>query len=236
MSTLKINHLTLTKADGKPLLGPLSLEIEAGEITTLMGVSGVGKSTVLNWLIGAPQPMFSIEGDAWLCDQQVDQLPTEQRRIGILFQDDLLFPHFSVGDNLSYALPATSKGKTARRKVIDTELANAGLEGFYDRDPATLSGGQRARVSLLRALMAEPKALLMDEPFSKLDSTLRKQFRGFVYERIRERQIPALLVTHDAEDVPEGGNVIELLPAGDNTSNQHSTTDFRTPNNPIPEA
>lgn len=218
MRTLSIKNLNITKADGAPLLGPLTFDIEPGQVMTLMGVSGVGKSTVLNWLIGAPQPMFKISGEAWLCDQKndplrVDQLPTEQRRIGILFQDDLLFPHFSVGDNLAYALPATTKGKKARQETIKEVLTSAGLSGFYDRDPATLSGGQRARISLLRALIAEPQALLMDEPFSKLDSTLRQQFRSFVYERITERKIPTLLVTHDAEDIPLDGKVLELQEA-----------------------
>ena len=210
MRTLSIKQLKLTKVDGTPLLGPLNFNIEPGQVMTLMGVSGAGKSTVLNWLIGAPQPMFSVEGEAWLCDQRIDLLPTEQRRIGILFQDDLLFPHFSVGDNLAYALPAETRGRLARRQAIEDALDKAGLSSFYDRDPATLSGGQRARVSLLRALIAEPQALLMDEPFSKLDSTLRQQFRRFVYERISERKIPTLLVTHDAEDIPEGGKVLEL--------------------------
>ena len=210
MKTLSIKNLTITKIDGTPLLGPLTFDIKPGQVMTLMGVSGVGKSTVLNWLIGAPQPMFRVEGEAWLGDQRVDQLPTEQRRIGILFQDDLLFPHFSVGDNLAYALPAETKGKKARHQAIEAVLNSAGLSGFYDRDPATLSGGQRARISLLRALIAEPQALLMDEPFSKLDSTLRQQFRSFVYERIIERKIPTLLVTHDAEDIPQDGKVLEL--------------------------
>lgn len=210
MKVLSIKNLTITKADDTALLGPLAFDIKPGQVMTLMGVSGVGKSTVLNWLIGAPQPMFRVKGEAWLGDQRVDQLPTEQRRIGILFQDDLLFPHFSVGDNLAFALPTETKGKKARHQVIKEVLNSAGLSGFYDRDPATLSGGQRARVSLLRALIAEPQALLMDEPFSKLDSTLRQQFRSFVYERISERKIPTLLVTHDAEDIPEDGKVLEL--------------------------
>lgn len=218
MNTLSIKNLKLTKLDGTPLLGPLSFDIKPGQVMTLMGVSGVGKSTVLNWLIGAPQPMFMVEGEAWLDGLRVDTLPTEQRRIGILFQDDLLFPHFSVGDNLAYALPATTKGRAARQQVINDVLDNAGLTGFYDRDPATLSGGQRARVSLLRALIAEPQALLMDEPFSKLDSTLRQQFRGFVYERINARKIPTLLVTHDAEDIPADGNIIELHAAETTTT------------------
>lgn len=218
MRTLSIKDLKLTRLDGTALLGPLSLEIQPGQVMTLMGVSGVGKSTVLNWLIGAPQPMFTVEGEAWLCDQRVDQLPTEQRRIGILFQDDLLFPHLSVGDNLAYALSAETKGKKARQQAIKEVLNSAGLDGFYDRDPATLSGGQRARVSLLRALIAEPQALLMDEPFSKLDSTLRQQFRSFVYERINERKIPTLLVTHDAQDIPEGGKVLELHAANNSAT------------------
>lgn len=222
MRTLSIKNLKLTKRDGTPLLGPLNFDIAPGEVMTLMGVSGVGKSTVLNWLIGAPQPMFTVEGEAWLCDKRVDLLPTEQRRIGILFQEDLLFPHFNVGDNLAYALPATTKGRKARQKAIEEVLTSAGLSDFYDRDPATLSGGQRARVSLLRALIAEPQALLMDEPFSKLDSTLRQQFRRFVYERIEERKIPTLLVTHDAEDIPEGGNVLELHASGVSETVHHT--------------
>ena len=89
-------------------------------------------------------------------------------------------------------------------------LADVGLAGFFERDPATLSGGQRARVSVLRALLAEPDVLLLDEPFAKLDAVLREQFRSFVFERIARLAIPALLVTHDPDDVPAGGRVIEI--------------------------
>lgn len=210
MKTLTVKQLKIYRKDGSQLLGPMDFSIAPGEIMTLMGVSGVGKSTVLNWLIGAPQPMFDVVGEAWLGEHRIDTLATEKRRIGILFQDDLLFPHFSVGDNLAYALPAQTKGKVARRQSIHSVLNSAGLDGFYDRDPATLSGGQRARVSLLRALIAEPDALLMDEPFSKLDTTLRQQFRQFVYDRVKARQIPTLLVTHDAGDIPKHGKVVEL--------------------------
>jgi len=210
---LSINHLATKKEQGSRLIGPLNFDIKPGEILTLMGQSGVGKSTVLNWLIGAAQPTFTVEGEANLGDIRIDLLPTEKRRVGILFQEDLLFPHFSVGDNLAYALPAEVTGKKARRTAIDAILDEAGLGGFYDRDPSTLSGGQRARVSLLRALVAEPQALLMDEPFSKLDATLREQFRQFVYKRVKAREIPTLLVTHDEEDIPEGGQVLKLLGA-----------------------
>ncbi|WP_022950888.1 ATP-binding cassette domain-containing protein [Leucothrix mucor] len=210
MNMLSVKQLIIRRNEGEILIGPLNFDIAAGEVMTLMGASGVGKSTVLNWLIGARQPMFTISGEAWLDGKNIDQLPTEQRRVGILFQEDLLFPHFSVGDNLAYALPAHIKGRKARRAAVEEVLDSVQLGAFHDRDPATLSGGQRARVSLLRTLLAEPQALLMDEPFSKLDAELRQQFRQFVYDRVTERKIPTLLVTHDAEDVPAGGRVLEL--------------------------
>jgi putative thiamine transport system ATP-binding protein len=210
MNMLSVKQLIIRRNEGEILIGPLNFDIAAGEVMTLMGASGVGKSTVLNWLIGARQPMFTISGEAWLDGKNIDQLPTEQRRVGILFQEDLLFPHFSVGDNLAYALPAHIKGRKARRAAVEEVLDSVQLGAFHDRDPATLSGGQRARVSLLRTLLAEPQALLMDEPFSKLDAELRQQFRQFVYDRVTERKIPTLLVTHDAEDVPVGGRVLEL--------------------------
>jgi putative thiamine transport system ATP-binding protein len=210
MNMLSVKQLIIRRNEGEILIGPLNFDIAAGEVMTLMGASGVGKSTVLNWLIGARQPMFTITGEAWLDGKNIDQLPTEQRRVGILFQEDLLFPHFSVGDNLAYALPAHIKGRKARRAAVEEVLDSVQLGAFHDRDPATLSGGQRARVSLLRTLLAEPQALLMDEPFSKLDAELRQQFRQFVYDRVTERKIPTLLVTHDAEDVPVGGRVLEL--------------------------
>ena len=213
VKNLTINHLVTKGNVNSRLLGPLDFDIKPGEILTLMGPSGVGKSTVLNWLIGAAQPTFNVQGEAILGDTRIDLLPTEKRRVGILFQEDLLFPHFNVGENLAYALPAEVRGKSARRAAIENILEESGLGGFCDRDPSTLSGGQRARISLLRTLVAEPKALLMDEPFSKLDTALRQQFRQFVYERVQAREIPTMLVTHDAEDVPEGGDILELVGA-----------------------
>lgn len=191
------------------LIRNLSLQVNAGEVLTLMGASGVGKSTLLSWLIGALPSAFVASGQAYLNQQPIDQLPTEQRQIGILFQDDLLFPHLSVGGNLGFALPAKIKG--AERKLqIEAALAQASLTGFYRRDPSSLSGGQRARVSVLRALLAQPQALLLDEPFARLDTELRQQFRLFVFTQITELNIPAILVTHDQDDSPESGRIIRL--------------------------
>ena len=209
MKTLEIRHLSVARA-GQTLIGDLSLRVAGGDVFTLMGASGSGKSTILNWIIGAIDPVFSVSGELWLGGQRRDQLPIEARRIGILFQDDLLFPHLSVGQNLAFALPAPIKGRAVRRSLIERELADVGLAGFHDRDPATLSGGQKARISALRALLAAPEALVLDEPFSKLDAVLRGQFRAFVFDRIRELGIPTLLVTHDPADIPQAEMMIEL--------------------------
>jgi putative thiamine transport system ATP-binding protein len=206
---LKITNLTLSRGD-KLLFAGLSLAVDSGEIVTVAGVSGSGKSTLLNWMIGDLDPAFAATGELWLNDSRRDTLPIEARRIGILFQDDLLFPHLSVGQNLAFALPATFTGARARRQRVAQTLSEIGLVGFHDRDPSTLSGGQRARVSLMRTLLAEPQALLLDEPFSKLDAALRLQFRRFVFAQIERQRIPTLLVTHDPADVPPGGRVVEI--------------------------
>lgn len=212
MKTLEIKNLHVMKGR-QTLVADLSLTVAAGDVFTLMGASGSGKSTILNWIIGALDPVFSVSGELWLGGVRRDQLPIEARRIGILFQEDLLFPHLSVGQNLAFALPAAVKGRAARRRLVEQTLADVGLAGFHDRDPATLSGGQKARISALRALLAEPEALVLDEPFSKLDAVLRGQFRAFVFDRISQLGIPTLLVTHDPADIPQPESVIELCEA-----------------------
>ena len=209
MKRLEITNLNVSKA-GQALIAELNLSVAPGEVFTLMGASGSGKSTLLNWIVGALDPVFSVQGELWLNGVRRDTLPIEARRIGILFQDDLLFPHLSVGQNLAFALPARIQGRAERRRVIESVLADVGLSGFHDRDPGTLSGGQKARISVLRALLAEPEALLLDEPFSKLDAVLRGQFRAFVYDRISQLGIPTLLVTHDPADIPPDGIVVEI--------------------------
>ena len=141
--------------------------------------------------------------------RDITGLPANERRTGLLFQDPMLFPHMSVGENLLFAVHGGSS--QARRKLAEDALAEAGLEGLFDRDPATLSGGQRARVALMRVLLSQPRALLLDEPFSKLDAGMKSQIRQFVFREARERGLPVLLVTHDPQDAVEaGGQCIEL--------------------------
>jgi putative thiamine transport system ATP-binding protein len=174
-----------------------------------MGASGSGKSSLLAWIAGTLEtPPFEAEGRLALDGRDLTALPIQQRRIGLLFQDDLLFAHLRVIDNLLFALPTGPRAE--RVAAAEAALADAGLAGFGARWPSSLSGGQRSRVSLLRALLAAPHAILLDEPFSKLDATLRAQMREFTFATLRSRGVPAVLVTHDEADIPQGAQVIRL--------------------------
>lgn len=186
--------------------------INAGDVVTIMGPSGVGKSTLLAFVTGSLAPGFVGQGRVVLGGDDITDTPPHERHIGILFQDDLLFPHMSVGQNLAFGL-AKGGTRAERRRKIESELAKIGLAGFHDRDPATLSGGQASRVQLLRMLLSEPRALLLDEAFSSLDAGLRAQVRDMVFDRARALGLPVLMVTHDAEDArAAGGRIIELQP------------------------
>jgi putative thiamine transport system ATP-binding protein len=196
---------------GRTLIGPLSATVQPGECLTLMGPSGCGKSSLLAWMAGTLDPVFEAEGRVTVGDTDLGPLPPEARRVGILFQDDLLFPHLSVAGNLAFALPAAVRPASERRARIEQALADAGLAGFGERDPATLSGGQRARVALLRTLLAQPRALLLDEPFSKLDAPLRDELRRFVFEHARDSALPTVLVTHDEADAAAAGGALIRL-------------------------
>ena len=204
--SLKLDKLAITLG-GQPLV-KLDTEIAPGEVLTIMGPSGCGKSTALAALIGALPPAFGMSGRVVLDGRDITALPPHARRLGILFQDDVLFPHLSVAGNLGFGLP---KGVDDRAGRIEAALAEAGLAGMGGRDPATLSGGQRARVALLRCLLSEPRGLLLDEPFAKLDTELRGQIRAFVFERARAHGLPVILVTHDQQDArAAGGRVISV--------------------------
>jgi putative thiamine transport system ATP-binding protein len=175
-----------------------------------MGPSGSGKSSLLNWLIGSLPPAFSAFGAVLLDDVDISHLPIQARKLGILFQDDLLFPHLSVAENLAFGLPP-GLTRAEREARITAGLLKAELPGLGDRNPLSLSGGERARAALMRTLLAEPHALLLDEPFAKLDIALRERFRRLVFARAAARNLPVLIVSHDPADARAAeGPVINL--------------------------
>ena len=204
---LSLDRVTVTLS-GAALVRDLTLDIAPGDIVTLMGPSGAGKSTLLSFIAGDLPEVFTATGSVRLDGRDLSGLPPEKRGIGRLFQDDLLFPHLTIGENLLFGMPRGNRD--TRRATMLRALTDAGLAGFAERPPNTLSGGQRARVALMRALVAEPRAMLLDEPFNRLDAALRESFRSFVFAQIRQRAIPCLLVTHDRTDAPDGGRVLAL--------------------------
>ncbi len=198
---IKINGVSLLNIDEK---------IADGEILTLMGPSGCGKSTLINAICGFLPKGFSCEGEISLDGQNITDLPAEKRKLGVLFQDPLLFPHFDVKENIMFALPSGG-AKSERLEKAYQLLKNVNMQDYARRDVATLSGGQKARIALARTLASNPKALLLDEPFSKLDEKLRENVRQSVFEVIRGQNLPTLLVTHDKADAKAtNGKIITL--------------------------
>ncbi len=205
--SLRLRDVTL-ELHGQRLLH-LDETIASGEVLTVMGPSGSGKSTLLAWVAGFLSPGFHASGRVILDGEDITGRPAEQTRVGLLFQDPLLFPHLSVAGNVRFGIRGEKKARVA--KQVEDALASVGLFGFGDRDPATLSGGQRARVALLRLILSRPRAILLDEPFSKLDAPLRRELREVVFNHLRHQNVPAILVTHDRDDAEAaGGRMVSI--------------------------
>jgi len=188
------------------LIKDLSFEITNGSFGVVEGVSGIGKTTLLNFIAGlkVPQSGEIILNNKILSNDDEFVLP-EKRNIGYVFQDFALFPHINVKKNILFA----SKNKNSDFYSKVTEILK--LKSHLQKMPHELSGGLMQRVAICRALMMEPSLLILDEPFSKLDRKLRDYFRSFVFEHSRNRNLPVLLVTHDIEDAKAaGGAVIEI--------------------------
>jgi putative spermidine/putrescine transport system ATP-binding protein len=189
----------------------VSLSAERGEIVALLGPSGSGKTTVLRLVAGFEVPdagRIRVEGE------DVTELPPERRRFGMVFQHYALFPHMTVGENVAFGL--RSRGAAAaevRERVVET-LALAGLSGFEDRRVTEISGGQQQRVALARALAPNPRVLLLDEPLSNLDPTLRERTRRELKRAIRKVGITTLFVTHEQEEAFELGDRVAVLHRG----------------------
>ena len=183
----------------KPFIKNLNLKINNGNILCVFGKSGVGKSSLINVIAGITEDNLLFEGEIILNGKILNNIAIEKRKIGLLLQDGALFPHLTVEQNIFFGMNRKLKSKE-KLNVINENLKNANMEGFQNRYPHTLSGGQKARIACLRAILSEPKALLLDEPFSSLDPEHRNTFRKFVIDKVKESKIPCLLVTHDETD------------------------------------
>ena len=183
----------------KPFIKNLNLKIKNGNILCVFGKSGVGKSSLINIIAGTTEDNLLFEGEIILDGKILNNIPIEKRKIGLLLQEGALFPHLTVEQNIYFGMNRKLKSKE-KLFLIDENLKKANMDGFQNRYPHTLSGGQKARIACLRALLSEPKALLLDEPFSSLDPEHRNTFRNFVIDKVKESKIPCLIVTHDETD------------------------------------
>ncbi|MFY2508950.1 ATP-binding cassette domain-containing protein [Vibrio pectenicida] len=204
--TLSLENITIYKNNGEALLSDLAFSASSDEVICLMGPSGCGKSTLLSLIAGHMSPEFQYSGSIKLNGINLAQLEPHLRKVGILFQDDLLFPHLNIWQNLAFALPNNIKGEQRYQGAM-TALKKVELSQLAESFPDQISGGQRARISLVRMLLAQPKLALLDEPFSKLDKNLRIQFRDWVMAQLSQANIPTIMVTHDLDDIPKRGRV-----------------------------
>ena len=202
-ASLVLSNLEVTTAAGTPLVHPTNLDILPGHCAVVHGPSGSGKSTLLSAIAGVTASDLTVSGTVALAGQPISHLPTHRRRLGMLFQQAHLFPHLSVGQNIALTMTRwPGESRQDRRRRVDAWLEQMELGGMANRDPSTLSGGQKARVALARLLATEPRAVLLDEPFSALDPTLREATRHFIFRYLQAQCVPILLVTHDSGDVP----------------------------------
>ncbi|MEL7155603.1 MAG: ABC transporter ATP-binding protein [Actinomycetota bacterium] len=207
---LRIDGLFHRYGNGPEVLADVALELAAGESLALLGPSGCGKTTLLRSVAGLERPtagIISIDGDT-LVGPGTWTAP-EKRRVGMVFQDWALFPHLNVARNIGYGL-----GRDDRSARVDDALAMVGLEGLGDRMPSTLSGGQQQRVALARALAPRPRLLLLDEPFSNLDTNLRTDVRAEVRRLLLDLGITAVFVTHDQEEAFVLGDRVAVMNEG----------------------
>lgn len=176
---------------------PFTFTVAPGAVMAVVGPSGCGKSTLLSTLAGV---IPALSGQISIDDRDITEVPTHERRIAMVFQEPLLFPHLNVRDNVAYGQRRMGKSRAMSRLEADRLLDWVGLAGFGDRDTSQLSGGQAQRVSLARALASEPDALLLDEPFSALDAPLRARLATDVLAIVAQAGIPAIHVTHDPDE------------------------------------
>lgn len=197
-STLKIENLTC-QYDDQVVLESLSLEVERGEIVCLLGASGCGKTTLLKAIAGLlPLASGTMNLNGLVLDDGDNWLPPEQRHIGMIFQDYALFPHLTVAENIAFGLRDTNR--VEKKRIVEEMLALIHLSGYEKRYPHQLSGGQQQRVAIARSLAYKPDLLLLDEPFSNIDTQVRHELILQIRQLFKSQGVTAIFVTHSREE------------------------------------
>jgi putative spermidine/putrescine transport system ATP-binding protein len=214
---------------GRLALDRLDLTISGGEFVALLGHSGCGKSTALNCVAGL-LPLSA--GSIWIDQRRIDTLPPERRGFGMVFQNYALFPHLSVRRNVAFGLRMRGTGRDETRRRVDAALRLVQLSGYADRLPGQLSGGQQQRVAIARAVVVEPALVLMDEPLSNLDASLRLEMRTEIRRLHQELGLTTIYVTHDQEEALSLADRLVVLREG--RVQQIGTPEqlYRAPENP----
>ena len=208
--TLSLRNIT-RRFGAHTAVDDVSIDIAPGELVALVGASGSGKTTTLRIAAGYEQP----DGGSVVVDgTDITRLPPQKRGFGMVFQHYALFPHMSVEQNVAFGLEARGIAKRTRLERARTALAGVGLGGAGGRPVQSLSGGEQQRVAVARALVIEPRALLLDEPLSNLDPVLRQSMRDDLSALLRRANVPALLVTHDQEDAFAIADRVAVLSKG----------------------
>lgn len=215
---IKVDKLTKTfttsKGIGTTVLKEVSFSIEKGTIFTLLGPSGCGKSTTLRSIAGLEKPnsgSISLEDEIVYSSEKGVYIPPEKRRLGMVFQSYAIWPHMTVGQNVSYALENQKFPKNEIAERVTATLTKVGMEQYENRMSTQLSGGQQQRVAVARALVTQPRVLLLDEPLSNLDAKLREQMRHELKRIQQEFNLTTVYVTHDQEEALALSDKIALM-------------------------
>lgn len=214
--------------NNEKILDNISFDLESGQVLSIVGNSGSGKSTLLKILSGIIE---EFSGKIYLNEKEITNLSMKERKFILMFQDDELFPHMTNFDNVGFGLKMEGKDKDFITKEVEKYLNLVGLIEHKDKYPSQLSGGEKQRIALARSLIVKPKMLLLDEPFTALDPTLRDKLRSETFKIIKDQNIPTIFVSHDLNEAVEVADKLAILADGDFIAYDSPKNIYQNPGN-----